>query len=32
MKHCNDPKFANEIFPSGGRKRNKAPHQVSGSA
>ncbi|KXJ88751.1 trichodiene oxygenase [Microdochium bolleyi] len=30
--HCNDPKFANEIFPSGGRKRDKVPHQVRGSA
>lgn len=31
-QHCNDVKFASEIFPSGGRRRNKPPHQVSGSA
>ncbi|OGM50575.1 hypothetical protein ABOM_000567 [Aspergillus bombycis] len=29
--HCNDVRFAEEIYPLGGRKRNKPLHQVRGS-
>lgn len=27
--HCNDPKFSDEIYAVGGRKRNKPIHQVN---
>ena len=30
--HCNDIKFADEIYATGGRKRDKPLHQINGSA
>ncbi|KAI2783538.1 cytochrome P450 [Daldinia loculata] len=30
--HCNDFRFIDEIYALGGRKRDKSPHQVNGSA
>lgn len=30
--HCNDVAFVDEIFSSGGRKRDKPQHQINGSA
>ncbi|KAI1630610.1 cytochrome P450 [Biscogniauxia mediterranea] len=30
--HCNDSRFIDEIYAVGGRKRDKPPHQVSGSS
>ena len=30
--HCNDANFADEIYASGGRKRDKPIHQINGSA
>ncbi|KAK4075534.1 cytochrome P450 [Purpureocillium lilacinum] len=30
--HCDDPKFADEIYATSGRKRDKPQHQINGSA
>lgn len=30
--HCSDPCFSDEIYPVGGRKRDRTLHQINGAA